>query len=83
MVDTFESPTKVFKNAAAHEKTVAVNIPVELAEYYQSAFGPDWQAQIIGDLRFIMDSQKQRQAEVGHLFPQPDPGEDVPIPALT
>jgi hypothetical protein len=83
MVDILESPTKDFKNAAAPEKTVAVDIPVELTEYYQSAFGRDWQAQIVGDLKFFMDSQKQRQEEVGHLLPQPEPGEDAPIPALT
>jgi hypothetical protein len=74
MDDTLERPTKDFMNAAS-VKAVAVNIPVELTEYYQSAFGRDWEAQIIGDLRFFMDSQKQRQAEVGHLFPEPEPGE--------
>jgi hypothetical protein len=68
-------------HAATAEKTVAVNIPAELSEYYESAFGRDWQAQIIGDLTFFMNSQKQRQEEVGHLFPEPEPGEDAPLPA--
>jgi len=79
MGDTFERPTKDFANAAS-VKAVAVNIPVELVEYYQSAFERDWQAQIIGDLRFFMESQQQRQAQVGHLFPEPEPGEmDEPV----
>ena len=83
MVDTLECPTKDFKNAAAAARTVAVNIPADITEYYQSEFGVDWQAQIIGDLGFFVESQKQRQAQVGHLFPLPGPGEDVPPPALT
>ena len=58
MGDTFECPTKDFKNAAATEKKVAVNIPADIAEYYQTEFGGDWQAQIIGDLGFFVDSQK-------------------------
>jgi hypothetical protein len=80
MVDTLESPTKDFKNAAASGKTVAVDIPVELAEYYQSEFGSHWQAEIVGNLEFFRDTNKQRQAAVGHLFPQPEPDEIAPPP---
>jgi hypothetical protein len=83
MADTFECPTKDFKNAAAAEKKVAVNIPADIAEYYQTIFDGDWQAQIIGDLKFFVDAQKYRQQDVGHLLPQPGPGEDVPPPSLT
>jgi hypothetical protein len=83
MGDTLECPTKDFKNAAAPEKKVAVYIPAELTEFYQSEFGREWQEQIIGDLNFFVESQKQRQAQVGHMFPLPEPGEDVPPPALT
>ena len=83
MGDTFECPTKDFKNAAADEKKVAVNIPAELIEYYKSVYEGDWQAQIIGDLKFFMDSHKQRNGEVGHLLLQPGPGEDMPPPSLT
>jgi hypothetical protein len=83
MGDTFECPTRDFKNAAAAARTVAVNIPADIAESYQTIYGGDWQAQVIGDLTFFVESQKQRQAQVGHLFPLPEPGEDVPLPALT
>jgi hypothetical protein len=83
MGDTFECPTKDFKNAAAAARTVAVNIPADIAEFYQSEFGREWQEQIIGDLNFFVESQKQRQAQVGHLFPLPEPGEDMPPPSLT
>ena len=36
MGDTLECPTKDFKNAAAAARKVAVNIPADIAEYYQS-----------------------------------------------
>ena len=39
MGDTLECPTKDFKNAATPEKKVAVYIPAELTEFYQSEFG--------------------------------------------
>jgi hypothetical protein len=74
MGDTLERPTKDFTNAAS-VKAVAVHIPVELVEYYKSVYERDWQAQIIGDLGFFVDSHKQRQEQVGRLFPLPEPGE--------
>jgi uncharacterized protein (DUF4415 family) len=80
MVDILERPARDFKDAAAPQAKVTLEIDADIAEYLKTQFPdfPDWQRHANDALRFYMDSSQQQEPD--HMEPT---AQDAPPPTIS
>jgi hypothetical protein len=80
MADILERPSQEFKEAAAPQAKVPVQIDADVAEWLKSEFG-DWHGEANSLLRFFMDNSQAKDREFSQGEPLPH-APNVPPPAL-